>query len=498
VSGTVDIRSDRVRFAVDVLGIDLFDHQREALRSDAPVVTIVGGRRSGKTVAAGVAMAHTCMTRRGVQGLLLAPNEGSVRERMRELSAMLAGSALAKEAVLDEGTMTLTFRNGSRIVGLVPTAANIRGRGAGVHAVWVDEAGHVPDSVWTDLRFTLLDHRDDGAQGFITGSPWGDGFFKRAWRLGLDGDPDYGSFGPWTAAMNPRNPRDFLERERSRLNELEARSELDGEWVEDGLQIFPRWLLGRGTADVELGPLLSIGPAARGVLGVDYGLVYDRSAAVGLFRVPVAGLNEDREFRPRFVVAAHVFPQGYELRRVVDDVVGCRSAFRYVGTETVGIGSMPSQELRRRVDGSRPRGMKTTWDLLERDQLLLPREPALLRQLAGLRLEQTYTGAKIGAEDAATHDDVADALSFCMLPFRDRKGRVVCGLRGLAGELAMPDADLPATDAPTVETGSGLRVLREPVLQSVGSRELTLPPALAAHPDFDRQRPRGEMELPVR
>jgi hypothetical protein len=317
--------------------------------------------------------------------------------------------------------------------------------------------------------------------------------------------------------MNPRLPRDWIARERSRLNELEAAAELDGLWSEDGARFFPRALLESATADVELGPLLGTGGDARGVLGMDYGVSFDSSTAVGLFRLPVASLNGDREFRPVFVAVPHVWEQGAELRRVVEDVAGCRSPFRFIGTEVNGVGAMPSAELRRAVEAARPRGMRTSWAmiatsapsklasyslvrwLLERGQLVLPREPALLRQLAGMRLEQSHTGTRIGAEDAAVHDDVADALSACMLPFRARGGRLVCGLASLADPVrALPDAELPDVGASVAVTGGGLRVFRDPPLQSVAARELTLPPSLAARAGFDRERPRGSMEVPIR
>ena len=80
----IDAHGDRVAFARDVLGVEPFAHQEGPLRSTAAVVVVVGGRRSGKTLAAQVAALHTCFTRRGAQVLVTGPNEANVRERVRE------------------------------------------------------------------------------------------------------------------------------------------------------------------------------------------------------------------------------------------------------------------------------------------------------------------------------------------------------------------------------------------------------------------------------
>jgi hypothetical protein len=118
---------DRVVFARDVLGLDLFPHQVEAVRSTAPMTAIFGGRRSGKTVAAEVVVLHHALTRRGVDVIVTAPNENSIKERMRELMALVRGAPRMEGAVTDEQSMTIALANGSRVIGLVPTPGNLRG-----------------------------------------------------------------------------------------------------------------------------------------------------------------------------------------------------------------------------------------------------------------------------------------------------------------------------------------------------------------------------------
>jgi hypothetical protein len=179
------------------------------------------------------------------------------------------------------------------------------------------------------------------------------------------------------------------------------------------------------------------------------------------------------------------------MHQVVEAVAGNLSPFAYVASEINGIGGMPSQELYRWAKQRKPAGLrkwffvntsattKTTGyglivSLLERGQLVLPRDPALLRQLAGLQFSQGERGfAKIEAENAAVHDDVSDALYLATLPHKPPTAhRVVCRLAMLAGSTKAPaDARAPEVDCPVVETGGGLRLPQRPTLQSVAGDE---------------------------
>ncbi len=166
----------------------------------------------------------------------------------------------------------------------------------------------------------------------------------------------------------------------------------------------------------------------------------------------------------------------------------------YVSTEQNGVGAMPSQELSHRLGGTRGRrdwlfvattnrsktaGYGALLGLLEQSQLVLPRDPDLLRQLAGLRFEQGERGfTRIEAEDPATHDDVADAAMLATLP-HSRAGRVICEITRLAHpRRAVAEARVGDLDEEIVETGGGLRLYRRPPLQSVAGPEVAPEPPL--------------------
>lgn len=490
---------DRVAFARRVLGVKPDAHQEAPLLSDAPFIVGAGGRRSGKTLAAQVASLHAAFVHRDGQVLVTSANFASAKRFVAETIELLRGSKLAHSAVVDDSQARIDFANGAAIIALPPTAGQLRGYGRNVRLVVIDEAGFCPPSLWRDARYVLLDNR---AQAWLIGSPWGDGFFRESWRRGTDGDPDFFAF-TWPTLLNPRVPKDWVERERARLNSIEAAAELDGTWVDAGTALFSRSLLDSATADFDLPALAELAGDARVLLGVDYGATFDRSAAVMIARLPVARWNDSAasEFPATFVVCGvEVWEQGALLHSVVEDVAATKSALAWVSSETNGIGAMPSQSLRALLAESRTIGDEYAFNptttsaaskalgygailnLLERGRLVLPRHPDLLRQLAGLRFEQGTRGStRIEAEDAATHDDTADALMLATGISPGRDGRLRCRLARAALD-PVPEADFHGADVEMVQTGGGLWLPRRPWLQSIDGDEITAPPQPAPTP----------------
>jgi hypothetical protein len=300
---------------------------------------------------------------------------------------------------------------------------------------------------------------------------------------------------------------------RHRIAPAEYAAEVLGEWSDAAGALFPRELLDRQTSDLILPTFRELRPPARPVLGVDWGVSFDRSAVAAIYRLPVAELNAG-EPRPVLVAVPHVFPVKTQLSEVVDAVVtGPGKWAAYIGTETNGVGAMPSQELYAKLSGDRvPRtwnphattsasktaGYGTILGLLESERLVLPRDPELLRQLAGLRFEQGERGfTRIEAEDPAVHDDVADALMLAALPVRTRRG-VACGLAQLADPARAPiDVHVGDLHTEVVETGGGLRVYRRSPLQSIYGGELTMPEGVAeaGDPRYKRLAAEGRAAL---
>lgn len=496
---------DLAAFAERVLRRPLWPHQLEAATSDRFITVIAKARRTGGTVLAEAMAMHEAFSHRACKVLVLSATEDAARRVTESINTTLGRSQLTRGAVVDGYATRIRLTNGSEIVSLPASQRQVRGYGQGVRLVILDEAGFMPQELWTAAHYTALDERASGSRILMLGTPWGgrDHFFRRAFEAGQDGDPDHAAHH-WTYEVNPGLDRAYLERQRTRVSPVEYAAEVLGEWSDAVGSLFSRELLERQTADLVLPGLGELRPPARPAIGLDFGVSFDRSAAAVVYRLPVGDLNPGGDGRPRFVVVPHVWPQKTPLGQVVDDVVAMAAMPSHISPETNGVGAMPSQELSRRLRG---RPGKRTWNfvfttnatktaaygailgLLEQGQLVLPRHPDLLRQLAGLKFEQGERGfTRIEADDPATHDDVADGLSLAASPYAPRRGgRLRCRLAELADPArGIPEAAVGGFEEPVVETGGGLRIYRRPPLQSAAGIAFTLPegakPAELAEP----------------
>jgi Terminase large subunit, T4likevirus-type, N-terminal len=484
-------------FAERVLHRPLWPHQKRLGESKAFIRTVAAARRTGKTDYAETGAMWTAFRERNVKVLILSATQDAARRLTESIGQRLNSNPLTRGAVVDDFATRIRLSNGSEIISLPASQRQVRGYGKGVRLVILDEAGFMPGELWAAAHYTALDERPH-SRILLLGTPWGpaEHFFRRAFLAGKDGDPDHFTV-QWTFEANPRLDRAYLERQRDRVSPSEYAAEVLGEWSDAVGSLFPRELLDKHTADIIIPELDALRGPARGIVGVDWGVSFDRSAAVGIFRTPVAALNPERPNSPCFVALPYVWRVKTPLHEVVDDVVASLAHFAYVAPEVNGVGAMPSTELKRRAvqtrEARRDKG-KRSWSfvnttaasktaayglvlgLLERGQLVLPRHPALLRQLAGLRFSQGERGfMRIEAEDAAVHDDVADALMLAMLPRRPPgTKRVVCHMALAGSKRAVPDARAPELDCPVITTGGGLRLYAQPTLQSASDTNYSL------------------------
>jgi hypothetical protein len=492
-----DVTNDPVLFARKVLGVWVFDYQEPMVRSKAAWIVTTGGRRSGKTLASQIKVAHIVMTRRGCQAIVTSANESSMRRWMSEFADLLSGAELGRGAVIDVEAGKVTLLNGSEVIGVPPTDRAIRGLGRKVWAVVCDEASLCAPGVIAAIRFLLADHIHEGAQAILVGPPMcaRDHPFRELWDAGMAGDPDVHP-DQWPTTLNRKLDADWLRRERDRLNSITAMGELDGQWIEDGLQYYPHSLLNRAVADIEPPLPWEVGTGIRGILALDVGVVYDRSVIWMLFRGPgIRGLNPGHDGRPVFIGWPYIFDPGTPLIEVSNRVVESRASVIHFSLDVAGVGAMPAQEIERQVMAlPTPHRTKRVWWtkpttnamkmashgllrwLLENDQLVIPRNPQMLREFTGMRFENSSRTGSIEAADRSTHDDVPSAAALAMLPNSEEGSpHVYCGVQSLAASGRVPESHVEPLDLPVVETGAGVRVYARPPLQSVVDTRVILP-----------------------
>lgn len=502
-----DLRDDFAAFA-GALGVELWPHQVAAAGDPAFITSVAAARRTGKTTMLELLAAWVCFRQAGVQAVIVSATEDASRRVTESLGERLRSHRLTRGAVVDDFAARIRLANGSEILSVPPTHGKVRGLGRRVMLLVVDEAGFIPGERWSAMHYIALDNRAQGSRIILAGTPWGpaDHFFRRAFLAGRDGDPDHGSHH-WTHAVNPNLDAAYLARMRERVAPSEYAAEVLGEWSDAAGALFPRELLDAHTADVDLPDLLDVPAPLRLPVGLDTGVSFDRSAAAAWARLPVGTLNPDREPLPVFVPLVKVWPVRTPILEPARELAALGERWSVITVETNGVGVGAYQHLRElRGRTLRPAGRR--WNphatsaqskaagygallaLLERGQVVLPRHPDLLRQLAGLRFEQGERGmVRIGAEDAATHDDVADAVMLAAGPYRrdgERALRVV--LQHLAGA-RVPDGDVPQDgEREVIETPAGLRVHRRAALQSPAeAREVWAPQAGVPAPQESQQ-----------
>src|SRR4051794_4724806 len=186
-----DPRDDVAAFADRVLHRPLWPHQIEAAQTDAFITVIAAARRTGKTTFAETLAIWTAIRERNVKVLMLSATQDAARRLTESIGATLNARPLTRGAVVDDFATRIRLTNGSEIISLPASQRQVRGYGAGVRLVVLDEAGFMPGELWAAAHYTALDERPR-SRILMTGTPWGsaDHFFRRAFATGREGDPD--------------------------------------------------------------------------------------------------------------------------------------------------------------------------------------------------------------------------------------------------------------------------------------------------------------------
>lgn len=209
--------------------------QKDVLASDARFRTIRAGRRWGKTKLASREIVMQAITQPGSMNWWIANSYRNVRRGYREVVRQLPPMLLAKPAPSSTANeLILHLKNGAMIEfysGGSPDSL----AGEGVDFVVVDEAGLIPEIVWTQMiRPTLMDRE---GSGLIISTPRGHNWFWKIYQLGQQGDPRYASwhFPSWT---NPYLPKEDVEELRRTLPEVIFQQEIAAEFIATAASIF--------------------------------------------------------------------------------------------------------------------------------------------------------------------------------------------------------------------------------------------------------------------
>jgi hypothetical protein len=191
--------------------------QETLLRSHAKRFLLLCGRQTGKSTAAAALALWTALMEAPALVLLLSPTERQSAELFRDKVKSLYAALGRPVAPARETALTLTLRNGSRIVALPGKEETIRCY-SGVSLLVVDEASRVLDPLYYTIRPMLS---VSGGRLLALSTPFG----KRGWFY----DEWHGQ-AAWeriqvTADQCPRIPKEFLAEEKASIGERWYRQE---------------------------------------------------------------------------------------------------------------------------------------------------------------------------------------------------------------------------------------------------------------------------------
>jgi hypothetical protein len=275
-------------------------------------------------------------------------------------------------------------------------------RGAGLHFAVLDEAAFMPPELWPEVVRPML--LDKGGGALFLSTPYGRNWFYDLYRLGRDRtQPDWRSFH-FSSADNPLlNPAE-IEAIRRVTPERIFRAEYLAEFLEESGEVF------RGLRDAAAAPLSAEPQPGRVyVAGIDWGRSHDYTA-IALIDVEAGCMVALDRFH-------HI---GWELQRGRLKTLCERWQPRAIWAEENSIGAVNIEALQ--AEGLPVRPFKMTSSskgpliealalAIERSQLALLPDEALLGELAAYAVERLPGGAFRYSAPAGQHDDTVIALA---------------------------------------------------------------------------------------
>ncbi len=254
------------------------------------------------------------------------PGEEELKVYFEHIDEHIAASTI--EGSIDKDDKLLKkFSNGAFILGRVlsPMAKGKRGRGYDM--IIFTEAAFIMDDEMHVVRLGKLDH--PGAVELLESSPNGLNHFWRAFN-----DEDFLSFKLPTI-LNPLITKKDYDMERSKMTSLQAKQELDAEFIDDSTAPFPQALIDEAVKTSAIGTYWTAceDRTAVYVAGLDLGRKRDRSVMYIWKVLPKGGLqgvhqktftynSEDPRFWSKVIDHSEYLSKDFRIQKLLVDCTG--------------------------------------------------------------------------------------------------------------------------------------------------------------------------------
>jgi len=428
--------SDVRVFSKAICGAELWDHQVAVANSRARYRVICSGRQAGKSRFLAISALHKAFTSPGSLTLIVSAGEIAAQRVLADIGD-LCSRPLLRGSVVDETKSRVVLSNGSEILSVPASMRQIRGWA--VDLLIIDEAGFVDSDIWRAAEPVIIAR--PGSRVILCSSPWGkpEDFFRQLWNRGTDHPDAMYQAWHWPSSISPMVDSVLLEEIRRRETPEYFAREYLAEWTDSAGTFLSEEEISSCVAGYDMiSPHLIAGMSPwdraserrerpfTAVAGVDWAFSSDAQALVLLAALDDGQLNHCREHKYYVPWLQYAYRTPY-----AEWVETCASAadgygIRVFGSETNGVGAYPTEALsetvQRRGNGAavaavwtdarrKQSGFGKIKMMLQRQMLVLPREPELLKQLRALEFEQSAGGGvRIAVPERAGHDDLAMAL----------------------------------------------------------------------------------------
>jgi len=304
-----------------------------ALDDGAKRILINKGRRWGGSKIVSAIAITLCSQIPGLKCGVFSPGWDETEVFMDHINEHIETSKI-RASIDKDDKMFKKFSNGSIIRGRVLSKSAQGKRGRGYDLVIFTEAAFIADEEMHVVRLSKLDNPN--AIEIAESSPNGLNHFWRAYN-----DKDFISFKRPTH-MNPMISKKELAKERSLMTEIQARQELDAEFIDDSTAPFPQSLIDEATKSNGL--ITSLNPKGKlwlhcedrtgvYVAGLDLGRKRDRSVMFIWKVLPKGNLQavhikeftynpEDPRFWSKIIDHAEYLSKDFKITKLLVDCTG--------------------------------------------------------------------------------------------------------------------------------------------------------------------------------
>lgn len=218
------------RFAREVLNFTPDPWQEKMLESNSKRIILNCSRQAGKSTVTSVKANHKAQYFKNSLTLVISPSQRQSSELFKKI-VHFHKRIPNRDKLIEDNKLSMSLRNGSRIVSLPASEDTVRGFSA-VDLLIIDEASKVSDSLYRTLRPMLA---VSNGELIVMSTPFGKrGFFFEEWSNGGDVWERHRT----TAYDVPRITNQFLEEEKRSMGDWWFKQEYLCEFVETDDSVF--------------------------------------------------------------------------------------------------------------------------------------------------------------------------------------------------------------------------------------------------------------------